>query len=109
MRVDSRFQGTGPARIGGGTVTFEPGARAAWRTHPLGQTLVVTAGFGRVQAWDAPVQEIGPGDTVWIPPDVKHRHGATATNSMSHIAFSGSLDGKSVEWMEKVTDEQYRR
>lgn len=109
VRVDSRFQGTGPARIGGGTVTFEPGARTAWHTHPLGQTLIVTAGFGRVQAWDGPVQEIRPGDTVWIPPGVKHWHGATATNSMSHIAFSESLDGKSVEWMEKVTDEQYRR
>jgi quercetin dioxygenase-like cupin family protein len=109
VRVDSRFQGAAPARISGGIVTFEPGARTAWHTHPLGQTLIVTAGIGLVQEWDGPVQEIRPGDIVWIPPGVKHWHGATATNGMSHIAFSESLDGKSVEWMEKVTDEQYRR
>lgn len=109
VRVDSRFQGTAPARIGGGIVTFEPGARTAWHTHPLGQTLIVTAGVGLVQAWGGPVQEIAPGDIVWIPPAVKHWHGATATNGMAHIAFSESLDGTSVAWMEKVTDEQYRR
>ncbi|MBY3217666.1 cupin domain-containing protein [Rhizobium laguerreae] len=109
VRVDSRFQGTTPARIGGATVTFEPGARTAWHTHPLGQTLIVTAGLGLVQAWDGPVQEIKPGDIVWIPPGMKHWHGASAENGMSHIAFSESLDGKSVEWMEKVSDEQYRR
>lgn len=109
VRVDSRFQGTAPARIGGGTVTFEPGARTAWHTHPLGQTLIVTAGVGLVQAWDGPVQEIRPGDIVWILPGAKHWHGATATNGMSHIAISESLDGTSVEWMEKVTEEQYRR
>lgn len=109
VQVDSRFQGTAPARIGGGIVTFEPGARTAWHSHPLGQTLIVTAGVGLVQAWDGPVQEIRPGDIVWIPPGVKHWHGATPTNGMSHIAFSESLDGKSVEWMEKVTDEQYRQ
>jgi quercetin dioxygenase-like cupin family protein len=109
VRVDSRFQGTAPARIGGATVTFEPGARTAWHTHPLGQTLVVTAGFGLVQAWDGPIQEIKPGDIVWIPPGVKHWHGAAAQNGMSHIAFSEGLDGKTVEWMEKVSDEQYRR
>lgn len=108
VRVDSRFQGTAPARIGGGIVTFEPGARTAWHTHPLGQTLIVTAGTGLVRAWDGPAQEIRPGDIVWIPPGVKHWHGATATNGMSHIAFSESLDGKSVEWMEQVSDEQYR-
>jgi quercetin dioxygenase-like cupin family protein len=109
VRVDSRFQGSAPARIGGGIVTFEPGARTAWHTHPLGQTLIVTAGIGLVQAWEGPVQEIRPGDVVWIPPGVKHWHGATATNGMSHIAVSESLGGKSVEWLEKVSDEQYRR
>lgn len=109
VQVDSRFQGTAPARIGGGIVTFEPAARTAWHSHPLGQTLIVTAGVGLVQAWDGPIQEIRPGDIVWIPPGVKHWHGATPTNGMSHIAFSESLDGKSVEWMEQVTDEQYRQ
>ncbi len=108
VRVDSRFQGTAPARIGGGIVTFEPGARTAWHSHPLGQTLIVTAGVGLVQEWGGPVQEIAPGDIVWIPPGVKHWHGATATNGMSHIAFSEALDGKTVEWMEQVSDEQYR-
>jgi quercetin dioxygenase-like cupin family protein len=109
VRVESRFQGTAPARIGGATVTFEPGARTAWHSHPLGQTLIVTAGVGLVQEWSGPIQEIRPGDIVWIAAGVKHWHGATPTNGMSHIAFSESLDGKSVEWMEKVTDEQYRR
>lgn len=107
VRVDSRFQGTGPARIGGATVTFEPKARTAWHTHPLGQTLIVTAGAGLVQHWDGPIQEIRQGDTVWIPPGVKHWHGASATTAMSHIAISESLDGKSVTWMEKVSDVQY--
>jgi quercetin dioxygenase-like cupin family protein len=109
VRVDSRFKGTGPARISGGTVTFEPGARTAWHTHPLGQTLIVTAGVGRVQHWEGPVQEIRPGDTVWIPPGVKHWHGASAEIGMSHIAFSEALDGRTVDWMEQVTDEQYGR
>ena len=109
VRVDSRFQGTPPARISGGTVTFEPAARTAWHTHPLGQTLIVTAGVGLVQEWDGPIQEIRPGDIVWIPPGVKHWHGATATNGMSHVAISEALDGKTVEWMEQVSDEQYRR
>jgi quercetin dioxygenase-like cupin family protein len=109
VRVDSRFQGTAPARIGGGIVTFEPGARTAWHTHPLGQTLIVTAGVGLVQEWDGPVQEIRPGDIVWIPPGVKHWHGATTTNGMSHIAVSEALDGKSVAWMEQVSEDQYRR
>lgn len=107
VRVDSRFQGTGPARIGGATVTFEPGARSAWHTHPLGQTLIVTAGAGLVQHWDGPIQEIRPGDTVWIPPGVKHWHGASATTAMSHIAIAESLNGKTVTWMEKVSDAQY--
>lgn len=105
--MDDRFSGTAPARIGGATVTFEPGARTAWHSHPLGQTLIVTAGVGRVQQWGGPVQEIRPGDTVWIPPGVKHWHGASTTVGMSHIAFSEALDGKTVEWMEKVTDDQY--
>lgn len=109
VRVDSRFKGSGAARISGGTVTFEPGARTAWHTHPLGQTLIVTAGIGRVQNWDGAVQEIRPGDTIWIPPGVKHWHGASATVGMSHIAFSEALDGKTVEWMEQVSDEQYGR
>jgi quercetin dioxygenase-like cupin family protein len=108
-RVDSRFKGSDPARISGGTVTFEPGARTAWHTHPLGQTLIVTAGIGRVQNWDGAVHEIRTGDTVWIPPGVKHWHGASATVGMSHIAFSEALDGKTVEWMEQVSDEQYGR
>jgi len=108
VRVDDPFQGSGEARISGATVTFEPGARTAWHTHPLGQTLIVKAGVGRVQLWDGPMQEIRPGDTVWIPPGVKHWHGATATVGMSHIAFSEALDGKTVDWLEQVSDEQYR-
>jgi quercetin dioxygenase-like cupin family protein len=109
VRVDSRFQASAPARIGGGVVTFEPGARTAWHTHPLGQTLIVTAGFGLVQQWGDPVQEIRPGDVIWIPPGVKHWHGASATAGMSHIAIAEALDGKTVEWLEQVSDEQYRR
>lgn len=106
-RVDSRFQGSGDARIGGATVTFEPGARTNWHTHPLGQTLIVTAGLGLVQQEGGPIQEIRPGDTVWIPPGVKHWHGASATVGMSHIAFSEALDGKTVDWLEAVSDDQY--
>ncbi|SFJ70969.1 Cupin domain protein [Bosea sp. OK403] len=109
VRVDGRFQGTAPARISGGTVSFEPGARTAWHTHPLGQTLFVTTGVGLVQHWDGPVQEIRTGDTVWIPPGVKHWHGASATNGMTHVAISEALDGKTVEWLEAVSDEHYRR
>ena len=108
VRVDDRFQASAPARIGGGTVTFEPGARTAWHTHPLGQTLIVTSGTGLVQQWEGDIQQIRNGDTVWIPPNVKHWHGATPTNAMSHIAISESLDGKSVEWLEHVTDRQYQ-
>ena len=107
VRVDSRFQASAPARVGGGIVTFEPGARTAWHTHPLGQTLIVTAGVGRVQKWGDSVQEIRPGDVVWIPPGVKHWHGASPAVGMSHIAIAESLDGKSVDWMEKVSKEQY--
>lgn len=107
VRIDSPFKGSGQARISGATVTFEPGARTAWHTHPLGQTLIVTAGAGWVQQWGNPVQKIRAGDTVWIPPGVKHWHGASGTTAMSHIAIAEVLDGKVVEWMEKVSDDQY--
>lgn len=107
VQVDSRFQAEAPARSGGGIVTFQPGARTAWHTHPLGQTLIVTAGMGLVQQWGGPVHVIKPGDIVWIPPGVKHWHGAMRTSSMTHIAIAESLDGKSVDWMELVTDAQY--
>ncbi|QEN85127.1 cupin domain-containing protein [Labrys sp. KNU-23] len=107
VRVDAPFKGSAPARISGAAVTFEPGARTAWHTHPLGQTLIVTAGVGLVQEWEGPVQHIRPGDVVWIPPNVKHWHGAGPTVGMSHIAFSEALDGKTVAWMEKVSDAQY--
>ncbi|WP_320203254.1 (R)-mandelonitrile lyase [Agrobacterium rosae] len=109
VRIDSRFAATAPATVGGATVTFEPGARTAWHTHPLGQTLIVTAGVGLVQQWEGEVQEIRPGDIVWIVPGVKHWHGATETTGMSHIAISETVDGETVEWMEHVTDEQYAR
>ncbi|MBI5792389.1 MAG: cupin domain-containing protein [Rhodocyclales bacterium] len=109
VRIDSPFKGTGSARVGGATVTFEPGARTAWHTHPLGQTLIVTAGAGQVQHWNGPVQTIRPGDMVWIPPGVKHWHGASGRTGMSHIAIAESLDGKAVEWLEKVSDDQYRQ
>ena len=97
-----------PARVVANRVAFEPGARTAWHTHPLGQILIVTAGTGWVQQEGGEKQEIKPGDVIWTPPGVKHWHGATATNGMTHIAITESLDGKNVEWMEKVTDEQYR-
>jgi 4-carboxymuconolactone decarboxylase len=108
VRIDSRFQQSDPARVGGGIVTFEPGARTAWHAHPLGQTLIVTAGAGLIQQWGGPIQEMKQGDVVWIPPGVKHWHGATATTAMMHIAIAEQLDGKSAEWMEKVSDEQYK-
>ena len=108
VRIDSRFQGSAPARVGGATVTFEPGARTAWHTHPLGQTLIVTSGCGWAQREGGPIEEIRPGDIVWFPPDEKHWHGATPTSAMTHIAIAESLDGKTVDWMEKVSDEQYR-
>jgi quercetin dioxygenase-like cupin family protein len=107
VRIDSRFQRSDPARVGGGIVTFEPGARTAWHTHPLGQTLIITAGVGLVQQWGGPIQEMKQGDVVWIPPGVKHWHGATATTGMTHIAIAEQLDGKGAHWMEKVSDEQY--
>jgi quercetin dioxygenase-like cupin family protein len=107
VRVDPLFQMDAPARTRGGSVTFEPGARSAWHTHPFGQVLVVTAGVGRVQRWGGPVEEIKPGDVVWIPAGVKHWHGAAPTTSMTHIAIQEHLEGNVVDWMEKVSDEQY--
>jgi len=108
VRVDPLFDANAPSRVNGASVTFEPGARTAWHTHPLGQTLIVTAGSGWVRQWDGPIQEIRAGDVVWIPPGQKHWHGATATSGMTHIAIQEHLDGKNVEWMEQVTDDQYR-
>jgi len=108
VRIDSRFQRNAPARIGGAIVTFEPGARTAWHTHPLGQTLIVTNGCGWVQREGGSVEQIRPGDVVWFEPGEKHWHGATATTAMTHIAIAEALDGKSVDWMEQVSDEQYR-
>jgi 4-carboxymuconolactone decarboxylase len=107
VRVDQYFKASAPGRVSGGRVKFEPGARTAWHSHPLGQTLIVTSGVGRVQRWGDPVDEIRPGDVVWIPPGQRHWHGASPTMGMSHIAIGERLDGKSVDWMEKVTDEQY--
>lgn len=107
VAVDLPFQARPPARFGGAVVTFEPGARTAWHTHPLGQTLIVTQGVGLVQRWGGPIQEIRPGDVVAIPPGVKHWHGASPTAAMTHIAIAEQQDGKSVEWLEKVSDSQY--
>ena len=107
VRIDTPFQAGAPARVGGAIVTFEPGARTAWHTHPLGQTLIVTAGLGWVQRAGGPIEEIRPGDVVWIPPGEKHWHGAATTTAMTHIAIAETLDGKVVDWMEQVTDEQY--
>ncbi|MFA6289496.1 MAG: cupin domain-containing protein [Opitutaceae bacterium] len=109
VRIDPLFPATDPARAAGNAVTFEPGARTAWHTHPLGQTLIVTAGCGRVQREDGPVEEVRPGDVVWFSPGEKHWHGAAPTTAMTHIAIQEALDGKVVEWMEKVTDADYAR
>jgi quercetin dioxygenase-like cupin family protein len=109
VRIDPLFNANAPSRTSGGRVTFEPGARTAWHTHPLGQTLIVTAGSGWVRQWGGPIQDIREGDVVGIPPGQKHWHGATATTGMTHIAIQEWLDGKNVEWMEKVSDEQYHR
>ncbi len=108
VRIDPLFNSPDPARAVGASVTFEPGARTAWHTHPLGQTLIVMSGYGRAQRWGEPVQEIHPGDVVWFPPGEKHWHGASPTTAMTHIAIQERLDGKAVEWLEQVTDEQYR-
>lgn len=109
VRVDPLFAARAPSTAAGVAVTFEPGARSAWHTHPAGQVLIVTAGAGRAQEWGGAVQEIRPGDVISTPPGIKHWHGATATTGMSHIAIQESLGGKNVEWMEKVSDEQYRQ
>jgi quercetin dioxygenase-like cupin family protein len=107
VRIDAPFHGTGAARVGGATVTFEPGARTAWHTHPLGQTLIVTSGCGRVQKEGGLIEEIRPGDVVWFAPGEKHWHGASPTTAMSHIAIAEAENGNSVTWMEKVSDSQY--
>jgi quercetin dioxygenase-like cupin family protein len=107
VRVDPLFQAPDPARVSGGHVTFEPGARTAWHTHPLGQTLIITSGFGRVQREGGPIEEVRPGDIVWFPPGERHWHGASPATAMSHIAIQESLGGKNVDWLEKVSDEQY--
>jgi quercetin dioxygenase-like cupin family protein len=107
VRIDPLFHAPDPARVVGASVTFEPGARTAWHTHPLGQTLIVTAGMGRVQRWGGPIEEIRPGDVIWFAPGEKHWHGATPTAAMTHIAIQEALNGKTVDWMEQVSDEQY--
>ena len=109
VRLDPLFQAPEPARVSAGHVTFEPGARTAWHTHPLGQTLIITSGLGWVQRDGDPIEEVHPGDIVWFPPGEKHWHGASPATAMTHIAIQESLDGKNVNWLEKVTDEQYRR
>src|SRR5437899_1355699 len=109
VRIDPLFQATAPARAAGASVTFEPGARTAWHTHPLGQTLIVTAGCGWAQREGGPIEEIRPGDVVWFSPGEKHWHGATQTTAMTHIAIQEKKDGKVAEWMEQVTNERYRK
>jgi quercetin dioxygenase-like cupin family protein len=108
VRIDPLFQPAEPARVGGASVTFEPGARTAWHTHPLGQTLIVTAGLGRAQREGGQIQEIWPGDVVWFSPGEKHWHGASPTTAVTHIAIQEKLNGKSVDWLEHVSEEQYR-
>jgi quercetin dioxygenase-like cupin family protein len=107
VRIDSPFEASDPARVGGASVTFEPGARTAWHCHPLGQTLIVTSGCGRVQRWGGSIEEIRPGDVVWFEPEEKHWHGATPTTAMTHIAIAERLNGQTTDWLEKVSDEQY--
>lgn len=109
VRIDPLFQPDEPSRVSGGSVTFEPGARTAWHAHPLGQTLIVTSGLGRVQREGGPVEEIRPGDVVWIPPNTKHWHGAAPTTAMTHIAIQEAVNGSPVTWMEHVSDEQYAK
>jgi quercetin dioxygenase-like cupin family protein len=109
VRIDPLFEAPEPARVRGARVTFEPGARTAWHTHPLGQTLIVTSGLGWAQRWGEAVAEIRPGDVVWFPPGEKHWHGASPTTAMTHIAIQEALNGKPVDWLEKVSEEQYRR
>ena len=107
VRIDSPFQGSAPARVAGAIVTFEPGARTAWHSHPLGQTLIVTSGSGRVQRAGGPIEDIRPGDVVWFEPGEKHWHGASPTTAITHVAIQELLDGKVVDWMEHVSDDQY--
>jgi quercetin dioxygenase-like cupin family protein len=107
VRIDPLISAHPPARAAASSVTFEAGARTAWHTHPLGQTLIVIAGVGRIQVWGGPIDEIRPGDVVWFPPGEKHWHGASPSTAMTHIAIHEALDGKVVEWMEHVSDEQY--
>jgi quercetin dioxygenase-like cupin family protein len=107
VRIDPLFQAPAPARVQGVSVTFEPGARTAWHRHPLGQTLIITAGCGWVQRDGEPIEEARPGDVIWFPPGEKHWHGATPTTAMTHIAIQEQMDGKAVDWMEKVSEEQY--
>lgn len=107
VRIDPLFEAPAPGRVSGASVTFEPSAQTAWHTHPLGQTLIVTAGRGWAQRWGGPIEEIRPGDVIWFPPGERHWHGAPPTSAMTHFALQEKLDGKAVEWMEKVTDEQY--
>lgn len=108
VRINPLLQPHAASRLAGASVTFEPGARTAWHTHPLGQTLIVTAGCGRSQRWGGPIEEIRPGDVVWFPPGEKHWHGATPDSPMTHLAIQEALDGKAVDWLEKVSDEQYQ-
>ena len=105
--MDPQFGALDQSRVSAGHVMFEPGARSAWHTHPAGQILIVTSGTGWVQEWNGQKREIKPGDVIWTPPGVRHWHGATATNAMSHLAIQESVDGKNVEWMEQVSDDQY--
>jgi quercetin dioxygenase-like cupin family protein len=108
VRIDPLFSAPAPARVAGAAVTFEPGARTAWHTHPLGQTLIVTAGFGLAQRDGGAIEEIRPGDVIWFPPNERHWHGASPTTAMTHFAIQEALDGKAVDWLEKVSDEQYQ-
>ena len=107
VRIDPLIETPDPARVASASVTFEPGARTAWHTHPLGQTLIVTSGSGLAQRWGGPIEQIRPGDVIWFSPGEKHWHGASPTTAMTHIAIQERLDGKPVDWMEKVTDDQY--
>jgi quercetin dioxygenase-like cupin family protein len=109
VRIEPVIEAPDPARVRAAIVTFEPGARTAWHTHPLGQTLHVLSGLGLVQTWDGPARTIRPGDTVWFPPGEKHWHGAAPGNAMSHLAIQEAKDGSPVDWLEQVDDEQYRR
>jgi quercetin dioxygenase-like cupin family protein len=109
VRIDPLFRASAPARAAGASVTFEPRARTAWHTHPLGQSLIVTSGCGWVQREGGPVEEVHPGDVVWVAPGEKHWHGATPKTAMTHIAIQEHLDGKMVDWLEHVSDEQYRK